>query len=108
MKGPNGKEMWGKFVFREIAAPERLVFVNSFSDPAGDITRAPSFDDWPLEVLNTVTFDEENGKTKITLKGAPINAPEGERARFRSMKASMNQGFGGSFDQLENYLAQEK
>ena len=36
-----GHEMYGRFVYREIVAPERLVFVNSFSDPAGAITRAP-------------------------------------------------------------------
>jgi uncharacterized protein YndB with AHSA1/START domain len=32
---PNGEETWGKFVFREIAAPARLVLVNSFSDEDG-------------------------------------------------------------------------
>ncbi len=28
MKMSNGPAMWGKFVYREIVAPERLVFVN--------------------------------------------------------------------------------
>ena len=36
-----GHDTWGRFVFREIAAPERLVFVNSFSDANGGVTRAP-------------------------------------------------------------------
>ncbi len=31
MKAANGHEMWGKFIYREVAAPERLVFVVSFS-----------------------------------------------------------------------------
>jgi uncharacterized protein YndB with AHSA1/START domain len=35
MIAPDGSPMWGKFVFREIVAPERMVFVNSFSDEAG-------------------------------------------------------------------------
>jgi uncharacterized protein YndB with AHSA1/START domain len=36
-----GHEIYGRFIFREIAAPHRLVFVNSFSDADGGITRAP-------------------------------------------------------------------
>src|SRR5215468_2760397 len=32
MQAPNGAAMWGKWVFREIVAPKRLVFVVSFSD----------------------------------------------------------------------------
>lgn len=105
MKGPNGLEMWGRFVFHEIAAPERLVFVNSFSDEKGGLTRAPFAADWPLEVLNTLTFTEENGETVLTWRGAPVNTNEAERSRFRSMKPSMNQGFNGTFEQLEAYLA---
>jgi len=32
---PEGREMWGKWVYREIVAPERLVFVSSFTDEKG-------------------------------------------------------------------------
>jgi hypothetical protein len=32
LQSPDGKEMWGKFVHREIAVPERIVCVNSFFD----------------------------------------------------------------------------
>src|SRR6266568_2266197 len=72
-----GHEMYGRFVYREIAAPGRLVFVNSFSDAAGGITRAPFpqlGDRWPLEVLNNMTLTEKDGKTTLTLRGGPINA----------------------------------
>ena len=41
MQTPDGKAMWGKFVYREITPPERLVFINSFSDEAGSVTRHP-------------------------------------------------------------------
>ena len=41
METPDGKVMWGKFVYREITPPERLVFINSFSDEAGGLTRHP-------------------------------------------------------------------
>ena len=39
LKAPNGAPMWGKFVFREIVPPQRMVLINSFSDEAGGVTR---------------------------------------------------------------------
>lgn len=102
-----GHEMFGRFVYREVVAPERIVFVNSFSDAAGGITRAPfpQLDGkWPLEVLNVVTFTEEGSRTTLTLRGGPVNAIAEERAMFESMTASMQQGFGGTFDKLDDYL----
>ena len=50
MRSPDGRDMWGKFVYREIVAPERIVFVNSFSDESGATVRAPFAADWPLGV----------------------------------------------------------
>ena len=49
LRSPQGLEIWGKFVYREISPPKKLVYINSFSDPAGGTTRAPFFDGkWPL------------------------------------------------------------
>ncbi|MGA7712571.1 MAG: SRPBCC domain-containing protein [Rhizomicrobium sp.] len=104
MKAPNGAEMWGKFVYREIAPMERVVFVNSFCDAAGNTTRAPFAPDWPLEVLNSLSFSEKNGKTTLTLRGGPINATAAERDKFKAFHSSMQQGFGGTFAQLDAYL----
>ncbi len=56
LKAPDGSPMWGKFVFREIVAPERMVFINSFSDEAGGTTRHPMAPTWPLEMLSTFTL----------------------------------------------------
>jgi uncharacterized protein YndB with AHSA1/START domain len=105
MRSPDGHEMWGKFVYREIVRPERIVFVNSFSDKDGGTTRAPFAADWPLEIHNTLTLMEQNGRTTLTLRGAPINATPAERAKFDAMRPSMNQGFAGTFDQLAEYLS---
>jgi uncharacterized protein YndB with AHSA1/START domain len=105
MQAPNGSEMWGKWVYREIVPPEKLVFVNSFSDQAGNTIRAPFSATWPLEILNTVTFEEHSGRTSITIRGGPINATEEERKTFQGARGSMEQGFTGTFDQLEAYLA---
>src|SRR4051812_28782046 len=66
METPDGQQMWGKFVYREIVPQEKLVFVVSFSDANGGITRHPMSDTWPLEILNILTFEEQDGQTTLT------------------------------------------
>jgi uncharacterized protein YndB with AHSA1/START domain len=105
LRAPQGFDMWGKFVYREIEAPERTVFVSSFSDEAGNTVRAPFSPVFPLEIYNEMTFAEQDGKTLVTLRGGPIHATAEEQAFFVGMKDSMNQGFNGTFSQLEDYLA---
>lgn len=53
MRTPDGHMMWGKWTFREIAAPERLVMISTFSDAQGGITRHPMSASWPLAAGNT-------------------------------------------------------
>jgi uncharacterized protein YndB with AHSA1/START domain len=105
MTAPDGSTMWGKFTYREIAPPERLVFVVSFSDENGGMTRHPMAPTWPQEMLNVVTFSEHGEKTTITLRSSAYNATEEERATFKAGHASMKGGFTGTFDQLAAYLA---
>jgi len=104
MASPDGKEMWGKIVYREIKAPERIVFLNSFSDAEGNLQRHFLNPNWPLEVLNTLVFEEANGKTTITLSGHPINATPEETEIYHGAHKSMQQGFSGTFNQLADYL----
>lgn len=106
MTAPDGSDMWGKFVYREIKAPERLVFVVSFSDPQGDVTRHPGMENWPRYILSTVTFAEQGARTKVTVQWIPHEASELERATFEQGRPSMRQGWGGTFDQLAAYLEQ--
>jgi uncharacterized protein YndB with AHSA1/START domain len=105
MRTPDGRELWGKFVYREIVAPQRIVFVNSFADENGNAVRNPWSASWPLEVHNTLTFTEQAGKTTLTLRGAPLNATAEERKTFADGRSSIQQGFAGTFDQLADYLA---
>jgi len=104
MSVPSGFEMWGKWIFREIVAPERFVFVSTFSDPDCGITRHPMAPEWPLETLTTFTLEEQGDKTKLTIESIPINASETERETFEGGFESMKGGFKGTFDQLEEYL----
>jgi uncharacterized protein YndB with AHSA1/START domain len=105
MRMPNGQEMWGKWTFREVVAPERLVLISSFSDANGGITRHPMSPTWPLETLSTTTFAEQGGKTTLTISWSPHNATDAEHETFNASHASMNQGWGGTMEQLTAYLA---
>ena len=105
MRAPDGEgELWGRWVYREVAPPERLAFVNSFADPQGNVIRAPFSSDWPLEVLTTITFTEREGKTTLTMRGIPINATEAEQMKFNELHESMHGGWGGTFDKLAAHL----
>ncbi|MEY2536546.1 MAG: hypothetical protein QOG67_286 [Verrucomicrobiota bacterium] len=104
LRSPDGKDMWGKFVYREIVPMERIVLVNSFSDEKGNLTRHPLSPAWPLEMLTDTAFTEENGKTTVTLRWRPLNATPEERITFDGAHDGMRQGWTGTFDQLTEYL----
>ncbi|MBI2752000.1 MAG: SRPBCC domain-containing protein [Betaproteobacteria bacterium] len=105
MRTPEGQEMWGKFIYREIVRPERLVFVVSFSDEKLGVARHPWNPSWPLEMLSTVTFEAQGARTKITVQWVPHNATEIERKTFDEGRPSMQQGWTGTLDQFAAYLA---
>jgi uncharacterized protein YndB with AHSA1/START domain len=67
----DGTECWCKGTFREFVAPERLAYTLAFSDRAGnllDSSSLPNHEDWPRETVVTVTFEEHEGGTRLTLR----------------------------------------
>lgn len=105
MESPDGQQMWGKLVYHEVVSPERLTYVSSFSNEAGETIRHPLSATWPLETLNKMTFTEHDGKTTLTLRGGPINATAEELATFEQARPMVEKGFDGMFSQLESYMA---
>lgn len=105
MATPDGNEMWGRFMYNEIEEPNKLVFTSSFSNAQGEIA-PPPFPGlvFPAEIRNTVTLQERDGKTIMTWSGQPVNATDEEVKTFEGLIGSMQQGFGGTFEQLHNYL----
>jgi len=108
VKPPTGPEMWGKWTFREIVPPEKLVLISSFSDAQGGVTRHPMNANWPLEILSTTTLTEHRGKTTLTLSWAPCQATATERQAFDGSHDSMNQGWGGIMEKLAAHLAKQQ
>jgi uncharacterized protein YndB with AHSA1/START domain len=102
---PAAPAMWGLWTFREIAPPARLVVVTQFSNEAGGLARSPFPGPWPLRTLSTTTFEDAAGGTLVTLRWQALDATEEEERAFAAAFASMTQGWTGTFEQLESYLA---
>ena len=99
MRSPEGKDYWSKNVYREIVSPTRIVATDSFADEKGNVVPATYYgmsSDIPLEMLVTVTFEEQGGKTKLTLTHAGL--PAGEQ------RDGAQTGWSESFDKLAESL----
>jgi uncharacterized protein YndB with AHSA1/START domain len=104
MRAANGTEMWGKWTFREIVAPERIVFVNTFSNKHGNLMHHPFVPGWPLEMLSTVIFEPATGGTLLTIRWIPIHASEPEHITFENTYEGLVQAWTGTLNQLATYL----
>lgn len=106
METPDGKVIWGRAVYREVVPPAKLVWLNSFSDEAGGITRHPLTNDpWPLQMLTTITFAAHAGKTTVTVHWVPFDSTDAERDTFERGRESMHMGWTGTLDRLTAHLA---
>ena len=88
LRGPDGKEMGMRVVYREIAPPERSVHMESF-------------DDYPGESQVTAVFVERGGKTTLT---ATV-LYESKEVRDAVIKSGMEHGAAETYDRLAELLA---
>ncbi len=82
MRAPNGVVYPMKGMFHEIVEPERL----SFSSGALDENGKPLFD-----LLQTVTFTEQDGKTTLTVRRRVVEASADAARYLKGYKAGMIQ-----------------
>jgi uncharacterized protein YndB with AHSA1/START domain len=92
MRGPDGTVYPMTGVYNEVVEPERLVFTSAALDADGN----PMF-----EVLTTVTFAEQGGKTKQIMRARVINTT----AQAAPYIAGMEQGWTQSLERLAESLA---
>lgn len=104
MKFPGAEPMWGRFNYRVIEAQKRLVWLNSFANERCGIARAPFSEDCPLEIENSVFFSEAGGRTTVSLRARPFGELAAERRYFEELRPSLMEGYGGTFDQLGEFL----
>jgi len=105
MINKDGFEMWAKWIFRDIVAPEKISLLQSFSDPSGGLGNHPGDTSWPNYTLSTMTFTEINQQTHFHLEWQPYEATDEEIEAFNNAFDDMHKGWGLTLDQLDNYLA---
>jgi uncharacterized protein YndB with AHSA1/START domain len=88
LRGPDGKDMGMRGVYREIVPPERSVHMESF-------------DDYPGESQVTAVLTEERGRTTLT---ATVLYPSPE-VRDIVIQSGMEHGAAESYDKLAEMLA---
>jgi uncharacterized protein YndB with AHSA1/START domain len=100
MRGPDGTIYPMKGVFHEIVEPRLLVFTSTaLEDPTGQPL---------LEILNTITFEDYNGLTKLTLHARLVTRDFQMTPPVAAALSGMEQGWSESLyrlaDELENSL----
>jgi uncharacterized protein YndB with AHSA1/START domain len=99
MRSPEGQDFWSTGVYLEIVPPERLVYTGHFADEKGNVVPASYYgigDDFPEELVVIVTFEDQGGKTRMTLRHEGL--PEGQ---MREMTLA---GWSTSFDKRAESL----
>ena len=94
MRDANGAIYPCRGIFHEIAEPERLVFTSMAIDHDGRIL---------IEALNTVIFEEQDGKTVLTLHARVVVAVGMGLQYIKGMDAGWSQ----SFDKLEALMGKK-
>ena len=95
MRRQDGWDLWSTGAYREIAPHERLVFTDSFADSEGNVVPATAYgfgDDFPMEMLVTVTFEDVGGGTQM------VFVQEGHPGT--GVSDSPEQGWNECFDKL--------
>jgi uncharacterized protein YndB with AHSA1/START domain len=91
MRGPDGNDYPMKGIFREVVPREKLAFTNIAMDAEGN---------HQLEGFTTVTFADENGKTRMTVTtGASGLVPVAEQ-----MLDGMEEGWAQTLEGLESFI----
>jgi uncharacterized protein YndB with AHSA1/START domain len=99
MRSPEGHDFWSSGTFVELDAPWRFVVDEGFSDENGGRVTPQEYgmtDDMPAEDRITVTMEERDGRTQLTMvQGIPRDVAERNGAP---------EGWAQSLDKLEVYL----
>jgi uncharacterized protein YndB with AHSA1/START domain len=100
-----GNEMWGKVTYKEITPNSRLVYLQSFSDPQGGLTRHPMVPQWPMEMVTVMEFiPEGENQTKLKISWIYAGVDDTEADTFRAAHEGMTGGWTSTLDALATHL----
>jgi uncharacterized protein YndB with AHSA1/START domain len=100
--------MYGRANYLEFERPRQVKYTQQFCDENEKISRHPFAPTWPETMLTTVTLSEEGpDQTRVTITWEPYGSVTHEELEtFIKARGGMTQGWTGSFDKLEAYLAE--
>lgn len=101
-------KMYGRAKYLDIHKPDTIVYTQEFCDEHERLARHPLAPTWPATMLTTVNLRAESPtQTLVTVTWEITGAVTKEELEtFINGRAGMTQGWGGSFDKLEEYLTQ--
>lgn len=107
MTNAAGAKMYGRAEYVEVQKPHRISYKQQFCDENENVTRHPMAPTWPATMLTTIQFaEEDDNHTRVTVTMQPIGDNTAEEIEtFTNGRSGMTMGWTGSFDQLEEYLA---
>ncbi|MET3699804.1 uncharacterized protein YndB with AHSA1/START domain [Bacillus oleivorans] len=89
-----GQESWGKGTYQEIIEPEKIVYIDQFSDEEGNVP-----ENMP-EMLISLTFVEQGAKTKLIIRTQFASAEELQKV----LDMGVVQGFESQIERLDELL----
>ena len=98
MRAPNGTDYPMGGEYREIVAPEKLVFTTGALDGAGKMM---------FEFLHTLTFTVQEGKTLLTLRSRLIRTSPGSDQYTNGFRAGLTQSWDRLADLVEDTADRE-
>ena len=107
MTNGNGVDFYGKKRILEMRKPDRVVYTQQFCDKDENISRHPLAPTWPETMLTAVELSAEGqNRARVTVTWEVYGAATKEELEtFILSRAGMNQGWTGSFNKLDDYLA---
>ena len=106
MRSPEGTDYPVIGVYRAVVPPERIVMTDNCVDHPEEWQRTlreslPEDErDTPLEGVSTVTFEDEGGKTRLTVRTRFASAA----VRDAFLEMGMSEGWSESLDRLDEHL----
>ncbi|WP_079527772.1 SRPBCC family protein [Halobacillus hunanensis] len=89
-----GQESWGKAVYQEIEAPNKIVYSDVFTDEKGNAVEGMP------EIQASYIFQDQDGQTKLIVRN--------QFASVETLEAIMDmgivQGFSSQMDKLDDHL----
>lgn len=92
--------------YQDVVADEKLVWLQSITDADWNVIANPMMPDWPRELLTTVSFEDNGGKTDMRLTWIPHDASETEVACFAEAVKGMDKGWAAGMTILADLLAE--